>query len=179
MKISPLDIRNKRFEKRWGRGVGEEEVRVYLDAVASELEGLSRDNSSLKESVKKAEAGLDEFREREKALKDTLVLAQNMKDEIRANALREAESVISEARIQADQIVASAHARLKDLLDQINELKGQRTQFLASLHATLQTHAKVLEISEHQMLGRDGADDRLAVPRLNRLSSDPKDARGR
>ena len=179
MKISPLDIRNKRFEKRWVRGVNEEEVRVYLDAVASELEGLSRDNSSMKESLKKAEAGLDEFREREKALKDTLVLAQSMKDDIRASALREAEAVISEARIQADQIVASAHSRLKDLLDQISELKGQRTQFLASLHATLQTHAKVLEISEQQMLARDAGDDRLAVPRLNRPGNDPRESRGR
>lgn len=162
MKISPLDIRNKRFEKRWRRGVDEEEVRVYLDAVASEMEGLTREQAYLKENLKKAEAGLDEYREREKALKDTLVMAQRMTEEIRAGALKEAEAVVSEARLQSDQIVAGAHSRLTQLVEEMQELKGQRTQLLASLRATIETHSKVLDITEQQLGQRDSADERLA-----------------
>lgn len=179
MKISPLDIRNKRFEKRWRRGVDEEEVRVFLDATASEMEAVTREMAYLKENLKKAEASLEEYREREKALKDTLVMAQRMTEEIRSGALKEAESVVSEARLQADQIVANAHNRQSQLLEELQDLKGQRTQMLAQLRATIETHSKVLEITEQQLANRDAVDDRIVYHRGARATNEPREPRGR
>ncbi len=160
MKITPLDIQQKHFQSGW-RGYNPEEVKNFLDAVRSQMEALLRENASLKESLRKAEAGLEDFREREKALKDTLVMAQKMTEEIKSGAMKEAEIVLSEARLQSEQIIASAHTRLTELLDEIRELKSQRTQLLASLRATLETHSKLLDITEQQAVRKDSVEEKL------------------
>ncbi len=160
MKITPLDIQQKHFQSRW-RGYNPEEVKNFLDAVRSQMEALLRENAGLKEALRKAEAGLEDYREREKALKDTLVMAQKMTDEIKNGAMKEAEIVLSEARLQSEQIIASAHTRLTELLEEIRELKSQRTQLLASLRATIETHSKLLDITEQQAVRKDSVEEKL------------------
>jgi len=164
MKISPLDIQQKQFQPKW-RGYDPDDVHTFLEAVQSEMESLVRDNKRLQEDLKRTEAGLEDYREREKSLKDTLIMAQKMTEDIKAGALKEAEIVLSEARLQSEQIVSGAHGRLSQVLEEIQDLKSQRAQMLASLRATIETHAKLLDISERQAERREALEDKLAILR--------------
>ena len=58
-----------------------------------------------------------------------------------------------------EQIVAAAHDRMLQLVEEINDLKSQRAQTLAELRSTIQTHAKLLEITENQLAARDTLDN--------------------
>jgi len=173
MRISPLDIHQKQFQKKWP-GYHPGEVRNFLDMVQSEMEALVRENSQLKESLKKSEAALVDYKEREKSLKDTLVMAQKMTEEIKAGALKEAEIVLSEARLQGEQIVTSAHARLTQIHEEMQELRGQRNQLLASLRATIETHSKLLDITEQQAQRRDAE-----YEAASRIGPSPSSGQGR
>lgn len=160
MKITPLDIQQKQFQPTF-RGFHQEEVLAFLDMVRIELEGLMRDNAQLKDEVRRLETELADYKERDKSIKDTLMTAQRMTEELRLGATKEAEILLSDARTQAEQIVANAHDRMLQILEEINDLKGQRARVLAGLRGTIETHAKLLEITEGELAQRDGIDEKL------------------
>jgi cell division initiation protein len=67
MKMTPLDIRQKRFEVTF-RGYSKKEAEAFLELTAGELEEVVRENISLKEELKRVQARLEQHLEREKAL---------------------------------------------------------------------------------------------------------------
>ena len=143
MRLTPLDIQQKRFGKGL-RGYAPGEVETFLEAVAAELEARVRENLDLAEELKRKEARLEELDGREKALHDALVSAQRVAADIAATARKEAELVVVEAQLQAEKIVADAHARRVQLVGEVNELKRQRTAFEARLEALIDGHRKLL-----------------------------------
>lgn len=159
MKITPLDIQQKQFQTTF-RGYHTAEVHAFLDMVRIEMEGLMRDNAHLKDEVRRLEADLSEYKERDKAIKDTLLMAQRMTEDLKKGATKEAELVLADARTQGEQIVANAHDRMLQILEEVSELRSQRAQVLAGLRATIETHAKLLEITEGEMARRDAAEDK-------------------
>jgi cell division initiation protein len=75
----------------------------------------------------------------------SLVAAQRASEEIRDSARKEAEITISDAELQAEKIVQSAHGRFLKVVDDLNELKRQRIQFEAGVKTLVESHLKLLE----------------------------------
>ena len=75
MKMTPLDIRQKRFEITM-RGYNRREVEGFLELTASEFEEVVKENISLKEELKRTLVRLEQHLEREKTLQETMVTAQ-------------------------------------------------------------------------------------------------------
>ncbi len=144
MKMTPLDIRQKRFEVNL-RGYSKKEVEAFLELTAGEFEEVVRENISLKEELKRVQARLEQHMEREKALQETMVTAQRISEDVKAQAKKEAEVVIADAEVQADKIVASANNRLVELVKELNELKRQKVQFESHLEALVDSHKKLLD----------------------------------
>lgn len=144
MKITPLDIRQRRF-KRSLRGFSVHEVEAFLELVAGEFEELVRENIALKEDQKRAQQRLEQYHEREHTLQETMVTAQRISDDLKAAAKKEAELVLAEAEHQAEKIVQTAHQKLVQVVADINELKRQRIQFESQVRAALDSHAKLLD----------------------------------
>lgn len=160
MKITPLDIQQKQFQAVF-RGLNKAEVMAFLDMVRIEMEGLLRDNAQTKEDLRRMENEVGELKEREKAVKDTLLMVQRMVEDLKKGAMKEAEIVLADARTQGEQIVANAHDRMLEILEEINELKSQRSQLIAGLRSTIQTHGKILDITETESAMRDSVDEKL------------------
>ena len=144
MNITPLDITQKQF-RRVFRGLDPEEVEAFLGLVAVELEALLKDYANLHDDAQRKREQLAEFRERERALQETLVAAQKASEEIRDSARKEAEITISDAELQAEKIVQSGHARFLRIVDDINELKRQRLQFETNVRTLVESHVKLLD----------------------------------
>jgi len=144
MNITPLDITQKQFRKAF-RGYDAEEVEAFLSLVASEFEGLVREVTALREGTLRRDEELSAHRGRERALQETLVAAQKASEEIRDSARKEAQITLSDAELQAEKIVQSAHGRFLKIVDDINELKRQRVQFEAGMKTLVESHLKLLE----------------------------------
>ena len=144
MNITPLDITQKQFKKVF-RGLDPEEVEAFLGLVAVELEALLKDYANLNDVAQRRAEQLAEYRERERALQETLVAAQRASEEIRDSARKEAEITISDAELQAEKIVQAAHTRFLRIVDDINELKRQRLQFETNVRTLVESHVKLLE----------------------------------
>lgn len=144
MKITPLDIRQKRFEAAL-RGYSRREVEAFLELMAGEFEDVVKENITLKEELKRLQAKLDTHQERERTLQETMVTAQRISEDMKIAAKKEAEIVLADAEQQAEKIVQSAHSRLVQVVEDINELKRQRVQFESQVRAVIESHAKLLE----------------------------------
>jgi cell division initiation protein len=112
------------------------------------MEDLIRENTELKEQVRKASLQLDEFSQREVTLRDTILAAQKVTEEMKANAQKEAHLIVSEAELKGERIVADAENRLLQLNNQIHEIRRQKLQFESNLKSTLDSHLKMLTLEE-------------------------------
>lgn len=144
MKLTPLDIQQHQFRSVLF-GLDPKEVDAFLDLVGGAFEDLIRQHHDAVDEVRRLRASLEEFRDREKTLKETMITATKIAEDVKQGAQREAEAVISQAEVQAEKLVQNAHTRLVRILDDINELKRQKAQFEGSLRSLIDTHGKLLE----------------------------------
>jgi cell division initiation protein len=144
MKITPLDIQQKRFSRAL-RGYDREEVEAFLSLAASSFEDLVKELHFLREELQRRDEDLAAHRDLERTLQETLVTAQRASEEIRESARREGEIAIGEAELQAEKIVQGAHQRFLRIVDDIQEMKRLRVQFEASVRALVDGHAKLLD----------------------------------
>ena len=144
MKMTPLDIRQKRFELNF-RGYSHKEVEGFLELTAAEFEDVVRENISLKEELKRTQGRLETHLEREKTLQETMVTAQRISEDLKDQAKKEAEVIRAEAELQADKIIANANNRIVELSRELSELKRQKVQFESQLESVIDTHRKLLE----------------------------------
>ena len=147
MKFTPLDIRQKRFATAF-RGLARRDVQAFLELLAAEFEEVVKENIALKEELKRVQGQLEHHLERERTLQQTMVTAQRVSDDLKGVAKKEADVIISGAELQAEKIVHAAHQRLVQVIEDINELRRQRTQFESHLRAVIDAHLKLLQAFE-------------------------------
>ncbi len=159
MPITPIDIQQHQFKTR-ALGYEKGAVDHFLELVADELERLHRQNQELRDELLRTRGYLEEMREREATLKETLLTTQRMTDEIKANARREAEIVVAEAQLRAERIVRDAEERRLQLIGEIQELKRQKVAFESGLRTLVESHLRMLDLEVLSIKGSDG-DGRL------------------
>jgi cell division initiation protein len=148
MNITPLDIQQQQFKGKLFGGLDQEDVDAFLQTVSQEMEDLSRENSDLKEQVRRNSEAMAEMSSREVQLRDTILAAQKICEEMKANAQKEATLIISEAELKAERILADADNKLAQLGSQIQDLRREKLQFETALKSLLDTHYKMLTLNE-------------------------------
>jgi cell division initiation protein len=151
MKISPMDIQRQEFAHAM-RGYDREEVRTYLNIVAEEVAALQRERDSLDQQVQNMHGLLDEHRQRETILKNTLLTAQRVSEEIREVARKQSENVVKEAEMHADRLLELAQARAHEVERGILELRGQRTSLRTDIRALIDRLTHLLDLQEEAEL---------------------------
>lgn len=151
MKITPMDIQRQSFNSRF-RGYDGDEVRAFLNLVSEEVAELQRDHSRLQQEVQHLNLLLDEHREREAILKNTLLTAQRVSEEIRDNARKQAESTVQEAELRADRLLELAQNRAHEVESQILDLRSQRSALRTDVRALVQRVSQILDLQEEAEL---------------------------
>ena len=149
MNVSPLDLRQQQFRTTL-RGFDKVEVTSFLAAVADDYEQALRETDRLRQDLSRMEAVLNEHREHEKNLQATLMTAQRLADDIRAQAEQEAQRMMREAEGRSDLLLEKTHARLEDIQREIDGLKLKRRDVETTLEATIQTLRNTLEFVREQ-----------------------------
>lgn len=144
MRITPLDIQQKQFPMRF-RGFDVEEVYAFLEVIREEMEELLRENASFKESIHMAETNAKEYRDMETTLRETLMTAQQMVEDYKVNARKEAELLIKEAELRADTLIKEAQENVIKIHEDIVDLKGIRRHFKEELKRLIENHLRMVE----------------------------------
>lgn len=148
MNISPLDIQQQQFKGRIFGGLDPDEVDGFLQQVSQEMEQLIRENNDLKEQNRKALSELEEMNNREKALRETMLAAHRITEDMKSNAQKEATLIITEAELKGEKLLSSSEAQLVELRVELQDLRRQKQQFEASFKSLLDNHYKMLSLAD-------------------------------
>ena len=151
MKISPMDIQRQTFGQRF-RGLDPDEVRAYLNIVAEEVAALQMERDRLDQELGSLRSLIDEHRQRETILKNTLLTAQRVSEEIRDNARKEAETTVKEAEMQADRLVELAQGRAHEVERGIIDLRAHRSAVRTDVRALITRLSHLLDLQEEAEL---------------------------
>ena len=177
MNVTPLDLRQQRFNTRL-RGFDRTEVVAFLAEVADDYEQALREADRLRQDLARMEALLNEHREHERNLRNTLLTAQKLADEIRENAQQEARRIVKEAEGRSDLLLQKTEARLEDIQREIDGLRLKRRDVEASLESTITALRNALDfVREQEQRERD---DKILLHRPRHADAPtprPEDAR--
>jgi DivIVA domain-containing protein len=158
--LTPLDVRKKSGDFRKGlRGYDPQQVDGFLELVAERLEEVVKENLTLTERVERLSEQVQAQTGRERAVQEALVTAQELRDDIRGQAQKEADRIRRdaerdalhrerEAELQARDIVADAERLLKERQVALEELERRRAKFLNAFRQLLQREMDVVAVEE-------------------------------
>ncbi len=144
MAITPLEIRKQEFRKSL-RGYDPHEVRSFLEMVSNEMENLMRDNAALNEKVKDLDAKIEDYRRMEKILQDTLTTTQKATEELREGAKKEAETIIANARVEAQKFLREAQSELARIKEETKMVEHQKLLLVSEFRGLLESYLRLLE----------------------------------
>lgn len=161
--LTPLEVRQKKgdFRARKAlRGYGPALVDDFLDLVADRLEQLVKENLSLADRVERLEAQLGEYRERERALTEALVTAQELREASRRQAEKEAELLRREAELAAEKMMTAAALRKERAEAELRRIRARRAHLLEVYRGFLERELGELRVlvEELELEGAAGED---------------------
>ena len=168
MRIAPLDLRQQRFKKAL-RGFDRMEVVAFLTEAADDYEHALREIDRLRQDLLRMEALLTEHREREANLRNTLLTAQRLADDLKEAAQNEAKMIVREAQGRADLLLQKAQTRLDEIDRDITELRLRRRGVEGSLEASIQALYHALEFIRDQ----DKPEEKLLLHRPRQQDAAP------
>ena len=145
--LTAVDVRRYEFATVM-RGYDRARVDQFKQQVADEIERLMRSNLELEDKARNFHEQLRAFRERDRALNEALISAQELRNEVKSQAKREAELFLAEAEQQGARLRAAAQEEIASLLQEIEQLDRTRRAYLAQLKMFAERHLAEVAASE-------------------------------
>ncbi|HVG46432.1 MAG TPA: DivIVA domain-containing protein [Longimicrobium sp.] len=169
--LTPLDVRKKKGDfRRVMRGYDADAVDNFLDEVVARMEELVRENQALASKSAQMTEAIADYRERERAMNDALVSAQQLREGMREQAQREADLVLREARAEGERIIADAKRQVTFALEALRRVQAQRVRFLRLFRALVERQLSELEQEEERTASISRLD--AEVDRANDLEAE-------
>ncbi|MBM4193434.1 MAG: DivIVA domain-containing protein [Gemmatimonadetes bacterium] len=146
--LTPVDVRRYEFGTTF-RGFDPARVNQFRVQVADELERLARINQDLEAKARGFHEQLRAFRERDKALNEALISAQQMREDIKGQAEREAELIVREARAEGDRLIEAARVEVRKLERNADALERLRRSYVVQMRKMAEQQLAELQAAEH------------------------------
>ncbi len=160
--ITPNEILHKEFSQSL-RGFKAEEVKDFLKQVAAALEDLLRQNMFLEDKISQLEEAVEEYRQMENTLKNTLISSQRVGQEIKDEAERKSNLLVRESELEAERIIQRSKKRKERLEEETFQLLNQHKRFRAEFVSLIETHGKMIQAQDSRFL-LDYADNTPPAP---------------
>jgi cell division initiation protein len=130
MALTPVEIRHLSPPRAF-RGYSKEHTDRLLAEIAASFEDVWRERADLADKVEQVEQDLVRYKELEALLRTTLVSAERAATELREQARREADVILSEAHSEARAVQREALAENERLVVETRMLKERLRAALA------------------------------------------------
>jgi cell division initiation protein len=125
MKITPIEIRQKAFEKGF-RGYNPDEVNAYLQGLSQEWERVQDESKELKMKLESCEREVLKLREVESSLFKTLKTAEDTGANVIEQARQAADLSMRETQLKADALLNEAKVKARNTLEEA-DVKSKHT----------------------------------------------------
>ena len=145
--LTPLDVRKKRGDFGKGlRGYDPQEVDSFLELVAERMEVLVKENLAFRGEIDQLGEKVVVQEGREQAVQDALVTAQELRQDVKKQAHREAKLLEREARGRIKVMIAESEKLLTEHHNALQELERQRERFLKAFRTLLERELDTVEV---------------------------------
>ncbi|NQW28363.1 MAG: DivIVA domain-containing protein [Flammeovirgaceae bacterium] len=145
MRITPLEIRRKTFEKKI-RGFDKDEVNAFLGSLSQEWERLLDENKELRVKQEYADLEVKKLREVENSLYKTLKTAEDTGSHLIDQANRAAELHLKETQLNAEVIMRETKSKSKRILE---ETESQAKNIIGEMQDAIKELAKSYQNIEY------------------------------
>lgn len=146
MSIMTLDdIINASFRKANFGGYRPEDVDAFIDNVQESYDQLQKENSELLRKLKILAAKVEEYREQEESIRNTLLSAQKLADASVREAKHKSEVILTDATIKAERIVANAQKEVEVQQNTIEHLQKEVVSFRSRLLTIYKEHLTLID----------------------------------
>lgn len=121
MKVTPLEIKQKQFQKKAIGGIDKEEVNAFLNSLSIAWEKLQEDQAQLKSRLDYSEKEVAKLREVETSLYKTLKAAEETSEKTLHQAQQQAQLIVSEARLKAETLLQDAKWKASKAMEQAED----------------------------------------------------------
>jgi len=149
MNVTPLDLRNQQFRSVM-RGFDRDEVLAFLAEASDDYAAALREADRLRQEVARLEGVVNEHRESERHLRNTLLTVQRLADEIRDNAHQQAAQIVKDAESRASLVLEKAHSRYEDVQREIDGLRLKRREVENSVESIITSLRNTLDFVKEQ-----------------------------
>lgn len=137
------EIRQITFEKVM-RGYRPEDVESFMENIADEFEALEKEKRDLEEKLYLLAEKVEQYKAEEESIKTTLINAQRLGESIVSDARVKADNVIREATIKKNDIISSAYNEIEGTEEVLNRLKKEVSDFKRTILSLYKTHIESL-----------------------------------
>ena len=166
-RLTALDARRYDFGAAL-RGYDKARVEQFREQVAAELERLARLNQELDQKARNFHEQLRAFRDRDRALNEALISAQQLRNETREQAEREAELIRREARAEGEQIRRDAVDGARQRAEQLRGEQRRIEEEIAALDRAHRTYLAQLRLLAERQLAELAASEERTLPATTR-----------
>jgi cell division initiation protein len=151
MKITPLEIRQKAFEKAL-RGYDKDEVNAFLLSLSQEWERALDDAKELRIKYEASEREVNKLREVESSLYKTLKTAEDTGANVIGQANKAAELHLKETQMKAEGMLNEAKVKAKDTIELAEATSKQMLEEMEDRLKSLVQQYKGLETYRDNLL---------------------------
>jgi cell division initiation protein len=144
MRLTPLEIQKHEFRRTW-KGYDPADVDGFLESLAQDYESLVHELEAMRELVRGLEGRVKQLSANEEVLRQTLVTAQAMTEDLKKTAVKETELMLGEAEVRAEKILDAAHRRAAKLGQDIRDMKSLRSSLAGAIRSVIETHLGLLD----------------------------------
>ena len=160
--ITPLDIENKKFSKQMMNGYSVEEVDDFLDELVVDYEKNYKELAEANEKIERLTNDLEQYKNLEKTLQNTLVMAQTTAEEVKTVAKQQADQIVNEAKAKAEEIQKEGNETSLKKLDEIDKqiaIKERRFEEIKKQFDVYKAKMESLLISQEELIKEINKDD--------------------
>lgn len=150
MNFVPNDLQNIAFKKAV-MGYNILQVEDVLLKVVEDLSELIKENARLKEKLEDTEDRVKYYKTIENNLHNSLIIAQQTSEEIIANARDNADNIVKEAELKAQQIIEAAHKQVLNVKFEYENLKRDVIAYKAKIESVIKSQLMVMDDLEDKL----------------------------
>ena len=149
--LAPHELKNKQFQKTF-KGYSPQEVDEYLEFVLEKYTEAYRENNELERKLRIVVTNLDEIKDEEESIRNTLISAQKMAEKIINDANDRADIITGAIKDRCDGVIAEFRAQLQAEKEKAWMIRTKIIDFKKQVYELYGTHiAELKDLSVNEI----------------------------
>lgn len=161
--VTANDIREVKFSRSMG-GYKKEEVDDFLDLCADTVEELTKQNGENTRKMQVLAETIMDYRNQEDSIRSALISAQRMSESVIADAKKQAEEIIAAAHEEAANMHEKALADTAAEQQELARVKQEVANFKARLMSIYREHLTMIGVLEGDEAPKQSAQVEMTAP---------------